>query len=84
MPSLPDIFQITQDLADESTDGHNTDDSLDTPSDVSSDLVEILPDELPLYFRIAYSRRFHSHGDLPYPLPSDPLEYEVSVFLIFY
>ncbi|KZP33192.1 hypothetical protein FIBSPDRAFT_1036313 [Athelia psychrophila] len=74
MPSLPNISE--SDVPDEPTNGNSTDDSHEIHSDVSSELEEILPAERPAYFRTEFSRLFHSHGDLPYPLPCDAPELE--------
>lgn len=59
---------------DESTDDNN--------SNVSSGLGArgIPATEIQSYFRIENSRIFHSHGDLPYPLPVDWWENEVREF----
>ncbi|KIJ61682.1 hypothetical protein HYDPIDRAFT_95843 [Hydnomerulius pinastri MD-312] len=46
----------------------------DGSSDTSSMLTELEPDEFPGHFREHAGRLFHSHGDLPYPLPVDGAE----------
>ncbi|KAH7882073.1 S-adenosyl-L-methionine-dependent methyltransferase [Phlebopus sp. FC_14] len=43
----------------------------DNFSDASSTLTEVDAEEIPRYFREHAGRLFHSHGDLPYPLPVD-------------
>jgi len=46
-------------------------------SDASWDVTEIEDGEFQHYFREQDGRLFHSHGDLPYPLPADTPEQEV-------
>jgi len=43
----------------------------DGSSDTSSILTELGADEFPCHFREHRGRLFHSHGNLPYPLPVD-------------
>lgn len=43
----------------------------DGSSDTSSILTELGADEFPGHFREHRGRLFHSHGNLPYPLPVD-------------
>jgi len=45
-------------------------------SDASWDVTEIEDGEFQHYFREQDGRLFHSHGDLPYPLPADTPEQE--------
>ncbi|KAG6374230.1 S-adenosyl-L-methionine-dependent methyltransferase [Boletus reticuloceps] len=47
------------------------DDEDDSSSDTSSILTELGADEFPGHFREHGGRLFHSHGNLPYPLPVD-------------
>ncbi|KAH0833830.1 S-adenosyl-L-methionine-dependent methyltransferase [Lanmaoa asiatica] len=47
------------------------DDDDDGSSDTSSILTELGADEFPGHFREHGGRLFHSHGNLPYPLPVD-------------
>ncbi|KAH7927187.1 S-adenosyl-L-methionine-dependent methyltransferase [Leucogyrophana mollusca] len=53
---------------------HDGSDDGDGSSDTSSILTELGPDDYPTYFRESEGRLFHSHGDLPYPLPVDAAE----------
>ncbi|KAH7911257.1 S-adenosyl-L-methionine-dependent methyltransferase, partial [Hygrophoropsis aurantiaca] len=55
---------------------HDGSDDGDGSSDTSSILTEIGPDEFADYFDEREGRLFHSHGDLPYPLPVDAPEQE--------
>lgn len=48
-----------------------SDDDDDGSSDTSSILTELGADEFPGHFREHGGRLFHSHGNLPYPLPVD-------------
>ncbi|KAF8841653.1 S-adenosyl-L-methionine-dependent methyltransferase [Paxillus ammoniavirescens] len=48
-----------------------SDDDDDGSSDTSSILTELGADEFSPHFRERDGRLFHSHGDLPYPLPVD-------------
>ena len=50
----------------------------DERSDTSSDITELDPAEFPQYFQERNGRLFHSHGELPYPLPVDAAEQNVS------
>lgn len=50
------------------------DDDDDGSSDTSSILTELGADEFPGHFREHGGRLFHSHGNLPYPLPVDGAE----------
>lgn len=56
-------------------DGSDDDD--DSSSVTSSGLTELEADEFPGHFREHAGRLFHSHGDLPYPLPVDGTEQAV-------
>lgn len=60
------------------------DDDDDGSSDTSSILTELGGDEFPDHFREHGGRLFHSHGNLPYPLPVDGDEQAVcySFFLL--
>lgn len=66
-------------------DGHPFDvpddgepDSDDGSSDTSSILTQLGNDEFPSHFVEFEGRLFHSHGELPYPLPVDGEEQAVS------
>lgn len=54
------------------------DDDDDDRSDTDSDITELDAAEIPLYFTERGGRLFHSHGNLPYPLPVDTAEQNVS------
>jgi len=56
--------------------GSDDDDDDDGSSDTSSVLTELEADEFPDHFREHGDRLFHSHGNLPYPLPVDGREQE--------
>jgi hypothetical protein len=58
-----------------------SDDDDDGSSDTSSILTELGADEFLPHFRERDGRLFHSHGDLPYPLPVDGKEQVVCPFL---
>lgn len=57
--------------------GSDDDDDDDGSSDTSSVLTELGADEFPGHFREHGGRLFHSHGNLPYPLPVDGEEQAV-------
>lgn len=70
--------------APNATNGSNASGTPNTPHDESSDGVrwdiqELQDGEFQHYFREHEGRLFHSHGGLPYPLPVDGLEHEVSL-----
>ncbi|KAF9239465.1 S-adenosyl-L-methionine-dependent methyltransferase [Melanogaster broomeanus] len=57
-----------------SAPAEDDDDDDDVASDTSSVLTELSADEFSGHFREHAGRLFHSHGDLPYPLPVDGRE----------
>ena len=64
--------------------GSDDDDDDDSSSDTSSILTELGADEFPGHFREHGGRLFHSHGNLPYPLPVDGDEQAVCRHLFLY
>ena len=64
--------------------GSDDDDDDDSSSDTSSILTELGADEFPGHFREHGGRLFHSHGNLPYPLPVDGDEQVVCRHLFLY
>lgn len=60
-----------------SEQGANVDSTISIP-DLSPLLVELAPDDFPLYFCEHGGRLFHSHRSSPYPLPVDTPEQQVN------
>lgn len=65
----PDVYRAPSPGTPNSMSSDDDDD--DGSSDTSSILTELEADEFPDHFREHGDRLFHSHGNLPYPLPVD-------------
>lgn len=76
----PQDFDEVEEIASPLTPnsmGSDDDDDDGCSSDTSSVLTELDADEFPNHFREHGGRLFHSHGNLPYPLPVDGQEQAV-------
>lgn len=86
--NLPDDDEVNIDRISSSgildSMGSDDDDDDDGSSDTSSVLTELSADDFPGHFREHGGRLFHSHGNLPYPLPVDGEEQTVCRHLFSY